>query len=43
MFFGGTEEKGFLLSGSWGALFIILAELWKLAHSFGDLGSPAKN
>ena len=34
-----SGEKGYLFSGSWAALIFILGEQ---AHSFGDLGSPAK-
>ena len=36
--FGGSGEKGFLFSGNLGSLRIIFR-----AHSFGDLGSPAKS
>ena len=32
-------EKGYLFSGSWGALLIDLGEQ---AHTFGDFGSTAK-
>ena len=35
----GSLENGYLISGSWGALVIILGEQ---AHSFRDLGSPDK-
>ena len=37
--FGGAGEKGYLFSGSWGALIIIYGEL---AHTFADLGITAK-
>ena len=35
----GSGENGYLFSGSWGALVIILGEQ---THSFGDLWSNAK-
>ena len=40
--FGGSGENGYLFSGSWGAQVIIFRDLGEQAHSFGDLGSPAK-
>ena len=40
--FWGSGEKGYLFSGSWGALLIILGELGEQPHTFGDLGSTAK-
>ena len=40
--FWGAREKGYLFSGSWGALVIILKGAGEQAHTFGDLGSPAK-
>ena len=41
--FGGSWEKGYLFSGSWGALVIIFKGAGKQAHGFRDLGSPAKS
>ena len=40
--FWGSGENGYLFSGSWGALVIISRDQREQAHSFGDLGSPAK-
>ena len=40
--FWESGEKGYLFSGSWGALLITLGGLMEQAHTFGDLGSTAK-
>ena len=41
--FWGSREKGYLFSGSGGALLIILGELGsKHMYTFGDLGSTVK-
>ena len=39
--FCGYGENDYFFSGCWGALVIILGDL-EQAHSFWDLGSPAK-
>ena len=40
--FCGVGEKGYLFSGSLGALVIIFGELGEQGHNFEDLGSPAQ-
>ena len=41
--FWGSENNGYLFSGSWGVLVIIFMDLGGgQAHSFRDLGCPAK-
>ena len=40
--FWGSRENGYLFSGIWGALVIILGELRSKLIVLGDLGSPAK-
>ena len=40
--FGESGENDYLISGSWGVLVIILWGAGERAHSFGDLGNPAK-
>ena len=40
--FWGSGENGYLFSGSWGALVIILGERGSKLIIFGDLGSLAK-
>ena len=42
--FRGAGENGYLFSGSWEALVIIVRDLGfgEQAHSFGDFGSPVK-
>ena len=37
--FWGSRENGYLFSGSWGALVVILGEQ---AHNFGDIGGLVK-
>ena len=40
--FSGAGEKGYIFSGSWGALAIIFRGAGEQAHTFGDLGRTAK-
>ena len=39
--FWGSGENGYLFSGSWGALVIILGELGSKLIIYGDIGSLA--
>ena len=40
--FWGSEEKGFLFSGSWGSIANYFRGAGEQAHTLGDLGSTAK-